>query len=172
MASKTSKKNKKQVSEVNETTFIKKFLIILSVVVAMVLALYFVTKAMVDNRNNFNDDVPVAGKINYNIISVGTLLNRPYDDYYVMVYNSEDSDAIYYSAFITKYQQIKDAKKIYFCDLSNPVNSTFVAEDGKSNPKATKIEDLKFGNVTLLYVKNGKINKYIEDINQIKTHLQ
>ena len=37
---------------------------------------------------------------------------------------------------------------------------------------ATSIEDLDFGKITLIKVKNGKINKYYEELDEIKQTLK
>ena len=100
------------------------------------------------------------------------MLNRPYNEYYVMVYDADDAEAIYYSSLITNYEKKENAKKIYFCNLGNKLNSDFSAKGGESNPEAKSLDELKFGKVTLIKVKDGKINKYIENVDDIKATLQ
>ena len=94
-----------------------------------------------------------------------------------MVYNGDDSKAVLYSTILTAYMQKSDEdgyKKIYYCDLSNSLNSAYddVNNDDKSNDKAVSVTEFDFGDVTLLEIKNGKITKYIEDYEQIKEILK
>ncbi|MBE6156046.1 MAG: hypothetical protein E7164_04765 [Firmicutes bacterium] len=168
-----AKKEKIKMQNSENEDIVKRFLILLVVIVVIVLGIYFVSKSLVNRRNSEakTNDI-TAGVINYDIATVGTLLNRPYNEYYVMVYNSEDTEAVFYSSLITNYQKKQEALKIYFCDLSNLLNSSYVAAEGESNPKASTIDELKFGKITLIKVKKGKINNYIETVEAIKDALQ
>jgi len=152
---------------------IKKLIIIIFIIVVILVFLYGFTEIL--KKDESNEDPIVTGTVNYDKISVGTLLNRPYDNYYVMVYNAEDNDAVLYSTILTKYmQKTENNKKIYFCDLNNKLNNEYydINKDGKSNPEATSIDALNFGNLTLLEIEKGKIVNYIEDIDGIKKILQ
>lgn len=163
-------KETKYKSETEEE--IIRFLIILGVVIVFVIGVYFVSRLIVNNRNKPAEDASTPGEIDYSTISVGTIFNRPYTEYYVMVYDKDDTNAAYYSALITQYQKNQDATKMYFCDLSNSLNSSYIADEGKSNPLAKTIDELAFGDITLLKIKNGKITKYIETVKEIETVLQ
>lgn len=118
----------------------------------------------------------VEGAINYDKVVVGTMLNRPYDEYYVLAYDSEEAEAVKYSAMITTYKgsDDEDKLKIYFLDLSNELNKKYynVNDDNKSNKNAQKIEDLDFGDLTLLHIKKGKITEYLEDYKTIQEKLK
>lgn len=154
---------------------IKSFIIIVLVISILIGAIYGLTELIKDEPATEN--LITSGTINYDKLTVGMLLNRPYEEYYVLVYNSEDKDAVVYSTILSKYMQKKDKEKytkIYHCDLSNSLNSVYynVGEDNKSNPMATSIEDLDFGKITLIKVKNGKINKYYEELDEIKQTLK
>ena len=174
---KTKKVKKSKTKVIKDTSFnennseIGKFIIIFVVILLVVVGLYFLSKVIVDKREDkqAKDDVKQA-EINYDIITIGTLLNRPYDEYYVLAYDGETPDAIYYSSLITVYQNKENAKKIYYCDLSNGLNSKYVS--ATSNPDAKTVDELKLGKITLLTIKKGKIVGYVEDINQIQSTLQ
>jgi len=150
---------------------IKKFVIISIVIGLLIAVVYGFTELLKDEEEAPNE--VIAGSINYDKVTVGTILNRPYDEYYVIVYDVENSDAVLYSTLMTKYMQHKEEKdylKIYYCDLSNTLNNKYynVGNDNKSNPKATSVEEFDFSDLTLLKIKNGKITKYIESIDEIK----
>lgn len=147
---------------------LKKLIIIVIVIAAIIGIVYGITE-LIKKSPETSKEV-VEGEINYNKVSVGTILNRPYSEYYVLVYNADDTNAVLYSTILTKYMNKEKNDKIYFCDLANQLNAPYynVNNDNKSNPKATKIEDLDFGDLTLIKVSKGKITKYIEDLEKIK----
>ena len=174
---KTKKVKKIKNKVIKDTSFnennseIGKFIIIFIVILLVVVGLYFLSKIIVDKREKNSDkDETKTAEINYDIITIGTLLNRPYDEYYVLAYDGEKPKAVYYSSLITTYKNKENAKKIYFCDLSNELNSKYVSET--SNPSAKTIEELKLGEITLLTIKKGKISAYAEDIKLIQNTLQ
>jgi len=151
---------------------VKAFLIIIVVIAVLIGIIYGLTE-LLKNHEDGNVNNVIAGEVNYDIVSVGTLLNRAEKEYYVLAFKSEENDSMLYSALLTKYMQNsskKDYIKIYYCDLSNSLNRDYynVNNDGKSNPEATKTEDFNFGNLTLIKVKDGKVNKYIEDYESVK----
>ena len=71
---------------------------------------------------------------------------------------------------MTTYNNKKEHEKLFFCDLSNPLNQEYANEE--SNPKAQKVEDFAFGEVTLLEIQKGKVTKYLENIEDIEKILQ
>lgn len=154
-----------------DETVIKKFIITVVVIALLIVIVYFFTEVL--KKDEADTSATTTGTINYDRISVGTILNRPYEDYYVMVYNSNDTNAVLYSTLLTNYMQKNNEEKyikIYYCDLDNVLNTQYydVNNDKISNPKAKNIEEFDFGNLTLLKIENGKIKKYIEDYETIK----
>lgn len=152
---------------------IKTFIIIITIIVVLIGAVYGVTE-LLKKKDNEPESKITEGKIDYDKISVGTMLNRPYDEYYVMVYDSSKTEAVLYSTILSQYSQKEKGLKIYYCDLDNKLNAPYynVNNDGKSNSKAKTISELNFGELTLIKVKNGKINNYIEDFDKIKETLK
>lgn len=166
------KKNKSGKYISDEAREIRNFAIILISIIVIVLIVYGVTKVLKGDDSTDSGREITAGEIDYDIVSIGTMLNRSEKDYYVMIYDSTASEAVRYSAIITKYMYSEDAKTIYFCDLNNKLNSDYyIGSDGTSNPKATDLSDLALKDLTLIRVKNGKIVKYIEDLDKIKSEL-
>ena len=107
-------------------------------------------------KDLFKDtDIPYqTGSVNDSVLIVGTLLNRPEKEYYVIAYSSTDTNMAYYNSMMSKYMEEEDAQKIYFLDLDNALNKEYVAEEESNASKTfTKIEDLKLGNLTLLKKK-------------------
>ncbi len=155
-----------------ESKEVKRFIIILLSIIVLVLAVYGITRLVNKDKDNNDDRTVTAGSIDYDKVSVGTLFNRADSEYYVIVYDGEAPNAIYYSALMNKYMDKEKSNKVYFCDLSNELNKKYyVGEDKDSNPNATTSSELAFKNLTLIKIKNGKIVKYLETLDTIKTEL-
>ena len=158
-----------------ETNEIITFAKVLGIVVICVLAIYFFTRIFV-TKDLFNKDtkeqeeVPAAS-INYDVTILGSLLNRPYKEYYVIIYSKDNSRKGYYDIVVDNYRNKIDALKLYYADLSNPFNSSFYTEE-ESSYKASSIEDLKVKELTLIKVSDGKITEFIEDEKAIATELE
>ncbi len=150
------------VSEENE---IRSFIIITIVIVLIAGLVYGVTE-LTNKKDDKKEDTET--KINYDVLSVGTIFNSVYDNYYVLIYNSDDENASLYKSIFDEYKE-KKAKKIYYIDLKNKLNGAYynINNDGKSNPKASKISEFNFGNLTLIEIKNKKIVNYIENSEKI-----
>ena len=155
-----------------ESKEVKRFIIILLSIIVLVLAVYGITRLVNKDKNNNDDRTVTAGSIDYDKVSVGTLFNRADSEYYVIVYDGEAPNAIYYSALMNKYMDKEKSNKVYFCDLSNELNKKYyVGEDKDSNSNATTSSELAFKDLTLIKIKNGKIVKYLETLDTIKTEL-
>ena len=168
-------KESKRIKSINvgsdDENVIRKFIIITVVIVVLITGVYFLTELTKNNNASTNT---ATGAIDYDIVSIGTLLNRPESEYYVMIYDKENEDSMLYSALITNYYNLTDHTKIYFCDLGNKLNKSYynVNNDNKSNPNAQSIKELDLGDLTLIKVKNGKIVQYVETYEQIKNILK
>lgn len=166
---------KAKIDDTEDDNTIKSLIIIVIVIAILIGIIYGVTELLKKDEDPI--DSVVAGSINYDKTTVGTILNRPYTEYYVLVYDADDSNAVLYSTILTKYMQNskdKDYKKIYFCDLGNKLNESYynVNEDNVSNKKPNNTDEFDFGDLTLLKIKNGKVLQYIEDLDDIKEILK
>lgn len=170
-------KNIKVNSASEDENEIKSFIIIVIVIAVIATAIYFISEALSKDDDKTLEGNTTKVSIDYDKITVGTLLNRPYDNYYVLVYNKDDNNATKYANLMSTYSTKSEEdgyKKIYFCDLSNSLNGAYynIGEDNKSNPKAKEISELDFGDLTLLEIKDGKITKYLEDYTSIQNLLK
>lgn len=165
------KKVKIKKYETEEQLEIKKFVFVLMGLIFIIIGIYFFTRAFVtkDLFKNTDEISYTEGKINYNAIVVGTMLNRPYKEYYVIAYSNEDNEASYYNTIVSKYTQKTKKEKIYYLDTENAMNQKYVAKELEEASKSfTDIKNLKLGNITLLKIKSGKVEKYITNIEDIK----
>lgn len=168
-----TKNIKINIPNTDDENVIKKLIIIIAVIVVVAAVVYATTELLGKKETETNEPGVIAGEINYDKVSVGTILNRADAHYYVMVYNGEEADAMLYSTILTKYAAKEDSLKIYYCDLNNKLNSSYynVNNDNVSNTNPKKTEEFDFGDITLLEIKNGKITKYLEDLEAIKKQL-
>ena len=147
-----------------------KFLIILGVVVVLIVGVYFLSKAF--TKEEAKEYEYQAGVVGTSQVIVGTMLSRKDTEYYVLAYDSSSDYANSYSIYASYYtNEQKNALKVYYLDLSSAMNKNYYVTEG-SNPKATKMSELKMKDGTLIRVKNGKITKYVEGIENISKELK
>jgi len=168
-------KNKINYAATTEQKEIKSLIIVIIVVVLCVGGVYLLTRAFVTKdlfgSDSTTDEEVTAGTINYDVAIMGQILNRPYDEYYVAIYNSSEGDYISDMAtLVYSYKNLDKHLHIYVVDLSNELNADFYDPENV-NTKATKVSEMKVGDITLLKIKNGKINKYIVDLDKMKKEL-
>ncbi len=159
--------------ETEEQLEVKKFIFVLLGLILVIVGIYFFTRAFVtkDLFNNNSEEITYTdGVINYNSVIVGTMLNRKEKEYYVMAFSNENPEASYYDTLASSYKGKKE-KNIYYLDLNNELNKKYVATDDKVSTKFTKLDELKFGNLTLLKIKDGKVTKFITKVDEIKKEL-
>ncbi len=150
-----------------ETSEIKKLLIILLGIIVVVFLLFFITSKYILKDGFQNDDKASSIEIVYNKVDVGTMFNRPYEEYLVFAFDSTSKDSNYYNALIATYS---GKEKIYTLDLSIPKNKAYVKE--KANTSAKSASDITFASVNLIHIKNGKITEFITNIEEIEKRLK
>ena len=171
-----NKLNKRTMKSVNykteEQQEITRFIIILAIVVVLILGFYIFTKYIVKKPKIDVSDEVTAGEINYDVVIAGTMLNKGEKEYYVLAYNNENLNSALYSSLASKYSSKDKALAIYHLDTGNNLNKDYVASnESEVNVNTSTIESLKLGELTLLKIKNKKIEKAITDIEIIKKEL-
>lgn len=168
-------KIKKEKYETEEQKEVKKFIFVVIGLVIIIVGVYLFTRAFVTKdlfNNKENNETYTEGIINYDVAIVGNMLNRPYDEYYLIAFDSENTRVNYYNAIVNNYVYAKDSIKIYHIDLANELNKKYISkEDETISNKFESIEKLKLGEITLIKVKNGKVTKYLTTIDKIKEEL-
>ena len=118
----SAKKLKIQTTEQSE---LKSFLAVILVVVGCVLGLYIITAVFVAEDEVEKKDEEVAGVVNYDVAIMGQLLNRPYDEYYALVYDVEGDYMYEMAALLSAYNAKDKHKHIYTIDLGNKLNESY-----------------------------------------------
>lgn len=149
--------------ENDDIKLIKKLLLILLIIVLVILGLYvFTDKVVMEKQETNTNEV----EFDYDTATIGTILNRPYDEYMVLLYNSKEDNATYYSTLLAKYT---GDVKLYFVDLSLKSSEKYISDT--SSGIFNSINDAKFSGPTLLRIKNGKVIKFLETKDEIKENL-
>ncbi len=154
----SKKKNIKKV-EYNNDTEISKLIKLVVIVTLIAFAFYGIT--ILINKRTEEETPEESATIQYDEILIGNSLKQPNDEYYVMIYDSEDYDIGLYEVYLQLYSRKEDAIRIYTSQLNNPINQGFKADE--SNLNIDDISDLKIKSSTLLKVKDGVIEESYED---------
>lgn len=153
----------------DEQKEIMKFSKILFGLVLIIVLLYLFTVYVVNKEETYKR-TNTEGKVQYESIYLGTMLNRSDDEYYVFITDYKNLDSNLYNAPISEYKAKAGHLPIYSADLSNELNKSFI--DKKSSYKTDTIEDFKVKGTTLVKVKNSKIVKFIENKENIISELK
>ena len=146
---------------------IRNFIIIFVIVILMVFGIYMLTKYVIVKDNNTNNEETKEVQINNEVAIVGTMLNKSDEHYYVMLYREDDNESGKYLTAKSNYSAAKDSLPVVSVDLSNALNSKYYDKDNVKLD-SDNVNDLRFGDFTVLEVKNGKIVKSYTDLEKVK----
>ncbi len=169
-----NKKVKLEKYRSEEQIEIIRFIRILIVVIILIIGIYLFTRLFVTKdllNNSTNESEINEGSINYNVTNIGSLLNKPENEYYVMIYNTENLRSVYYSGLLTNYERNEDALKVYFADLNKELNKKFYDSENASK-EFINISDFKVGDLTLIKIKNGKVDRILTNEEEISIELK
>ena len=180
----TTKSEKKVNKEINKsvkmmdtssdsTDEIRKLLIIIGAVCAVMLAFYFITEVVIKNKdksNNNQNDIKIEPDIQYEQILMGSLFNQNESDYYVFVYDTEDAMLDLYNQYISSYNNLDSHLKIYKVNLSEDFNKSYIDEE--SHLSGSNIRDVKVTGTTLIRIKDKGISSSYEGSEQIVNKLK
>ena len=151
-----------------EVKTIKQFITTLIILIIIVLGIYLFTKFFVTKDTASDTSETEVDYINPEMAIVGTMLNKGKDTYYVILYSTEDENAATYASLLNKYTSSDDYITTYRVDLSNPMNSKYVATGSDVNTESDVLSELKFGKITVLEIKDGKITDSFETVENIE----
>ncbi len=153
-----------------ETEEMKKFILVLGVVLVIIIAIFAISKIFL--KETAEEYEYQAGTVSTNIAIVGTILNNPENEYYVLAYDTKGTDASAYLTYASYYTNNATSPiKIYYLNLNSSFNQAYYVTEN-SNTKAKAIKDLKMLDGTLLRIKDGKIVEYIEGMDNIASKLK
>lgn len=158
------------IKDINEDVdTIKKFIYILVGVALVAVGLYFISTKLLIKDGVIDDKVVHKDEeISYTTVLAGNVFNRPLDNYYVLAYDADSLKASIYASLLNTFD-VKDSS-IYFMNLGLEANKQYVKEETNKNP--TNPSELALKEPTLIKIKNGKVDKYLEDLEEIKKELK
>ena len=149
---------------------IKKFIILVIIVLLVAVGIYFLTKYAIKKDTTTSTDSTKTStdvSIDYTKCIVGNMLNKNESEYYVILYDSNDSNKSTYTDMVTNYAKEDKHLAVYTVDLSNKLNTKYYTVDA-TNPISDNVNDLKFGDITVIKVKDSKITNAYESVKDIK----
>lgn len=156
-------KVKEEESEMGMRTLIITF----AVMIVLSLGAYYLTEGMIEKKKSEGENTTIA-EIDYNQILLGNIFDIKDKEYYVMVYDYEDKQIEFFDEIKQNYINTPQTK-LYTSNLKEALNKTYISDI--SNPKAKTLNELKISQDTLIFIKDGKINKFLEGPNKIKEEL-
>ena len=104
MKNKKLKPIKYQNEDVNE---IKTLIIITLIVILVAIGLYFLTDRILQNRTR-DIPVPPTPPISYTNTVVGRIFDKPYDEYFVFLFSSQDDRASLFNGLLRNFDHDDD----------------------------------------------------------------
>lgn len=155
---KMNKPNTYSESDVEAGKEIRKLLIIIGAVCAVMLSFYFITEFVVKNKKDKEDKKEVATiepEIQYVQILMGNLFDQNEDDYYVLAYLEDDKMLSNYNNYIKTYEQMEGHAKFYKVNLSDDFNKAYISDSAFVEGK--DIKKIKVTGTTLVRIKNHEV---------------
>ena len=148
---------------------IKKLIILLVIVVVLCIGVYFLTEKLLSRKNIPDTNTNTEVKFNYDIATVGTMFNRPEEEYYVLIYSNEE-DGNNYNSILDSYRSSDDYIKTYYIDLDLKMNKEILKDT--LNKKPTSSKEVSVKGATLYKIKNGKVTNCYDTIETVKDILK
>jgi len=140
---------------------------ILAVIIVIILAFFLITNIIKKNGTNqqtSNKDV----QIQYEEIFMSNIFNQNEDDYYVLMYDSEDTYASAIENYKKAYTAKEDAISFHTVLLNSAFNKKFVA---KESNVVNNIKEFKVSGITLIRVEDKTITEKYEGTDAVLNKL-
>ena len=156
-------KNKEEVTTKSQiNSFLKNLVSILIFVGVIYLGVFGLEKLGVFEEG-YTKPTKEDTKISYEYILIGTVFNRPEKEYYV-IFDDYEKDLYSHISSLVSNKKLP----VYKVDMSKGENASFKSEE--SNPNAKSVDELKINGLTVIKVKNGKIDKYYTGLENIEAN--
>lgn len=146
---------------IEEEYSLKRMLKIIAIILIIFVLFYFVTTIVIKTNTSEEKSNVV---IDSSKITIGQLLTREYDEYYVMAFKESLYDSSYiktnytqiYNNYIKKYKQGEKSLPFYYIDLDDGLNKKYFSNELNITDDISK---LKLNDEVLFKIKNNKIEK-------------
>lgn len=167
---KNSRNAVKKSIEKKESGFEKDIFKVLCIMFGVLLFLaifYFITIAIVSDKEEENDTEETV--IQYEQILAGSSFNMKDDEYLVVYYDFSDEELAELTSAVYNYGY-SGFSILYKVDMSDGFNKKYIAEDS-SNKNPGSASDLAINGPTLIKIVDGKCVDYIEGNEKIIDYL-
>ena len=147
---------------------VRNMLILLVGVIIVCVGLFFLTEKMIE-KDSMKKEETKEVEFDNDIATVGTMFNRNYDEYYVLLYSKEENGKDLDNV-LDSYRSSDNYIKTYFIDLDLKVNNFVLGDD--FNKKPTDSNEVKVTEATLFEIHNGKVNNSYVGVDDIKNILK
>lgn len=140
---------------------------ILAVIIVIILAFFLITNIIKNNgtkQQTSNKDV----QIQYEEIFMSNIFNQSEDDYYVLMYDTEDTYASAIENYKKAYTAKEDAISFHTVLLNSAFNKKFVA---KESNVVNNIKEFKVSGITLIRVEDKTITEKYEGTDAVLNKL-
>ena len=148
---------------------IRKLLIIIGAVCAVMLAFYFITSFVIkpkEEKKDETEETTTVQTIQYEQILMGELFNQNENDYYVLAFVEDDPMLEVYTSYIKLYSEKEDAAKFYRVNLSDDMNKSYIGDE--IYLEGSNIAKIKVKGTTLIRIKEHNIATSYTDYDAIK----
>ena len=137
---------------------IRKLLIIIGAVCAVMLSFYFITEFVVKHKKeeNTENNKTTTPEIQYDEILMGEMFNQGSGEYYIFAYDEKDSLLSTYESYIKQYEAIDGHKKFYRVNLSNDFNKGYVGTEAYI--EGDDVTKIKVTGTTLIKIIDNKVS--------------
>ncbi len=166
------KKKNEMSSEVEFNTSVKNVIIVSLVVVVVLGVFYLLTVELTNDDTADNSNASQQTSIQTEEILAGSSFNRTDDEYLVVYFDKSDSDL--YSnlgSVISTYKSKDERIPLYMVDMSSTFNKGYITEE-EVNQNPTSIEELKINGPTLIKFNNNSVTEYVQGEEAITNYLQ
>ena len=147
---------------------IRKLLIIIGAVCAVMLSFYFITEFVIKNKKDKTEetDKPATETvIQYEQIVMGEIFKQNENDYYVLAFVEDDPMLDVYTNYMKLYSEKEGAAKFYKVNLSDSFNKKYLADE--AYVEGSDASKIRVKGTTLIRVKEYAVATSYQDYDAI-----
>ena len=149
-------------------------LLLITISVLLFLGLFYLLTVVIlgdksDNKKAEEETNEV--EIQFDEVLVGSSFSIKDEEYFVLYYEFENEDInTELSSLVSNYRMSNESPYLYVVNMSDALNSKSISD--KSKKDANNASELKINGPTLIKFEAGKIDDYIEGIDDITDELE
>lgn len=159
-------KEKKEEQKKVESISIKNSIIVVLSMLIVLVGFYFLTEKLIEKQNKEVNTVINVREINdINVSDIDEIISN---SYYLMFSKKDDKNNNSYDSYINELARGNFEYSFYYVDMSKKANKDVYNEKEEN---LDNLKDIQVKDTTLVFVKDGKIEKTYVGSNEILKHL-